>query len=256
MNKFIQTNDIYIIDDSIIGFLTLVHTTYKNKRLPEKIYDELNYKDNIFDSPVYIKEDINKALYMKKLIITKLNENIFNEISLAILSNNKEKYNIIYDFLYNAFIHGTKINYLRTIKSVTDLQKLIKNITRESHRFKGFIRFSKTSENVFFAKIKPDNNILFLVANHFKNRLKNEKWCIIDEKRNIGAFYYNNKLQIINNLEISSVNISKSKEEETYEKLWKQFYKSVNIKERKNTKCMMNFMPKKYWENILEVKNE
>ena len=40
------------------------------------------------------------------------------------------------------------------------------------------------------------------------------------------------------------------------EDLWKSFYNTIGIKERKNDRCRMNFMPKKYWKYILEVENE
>ena len=31
------------------------------------------------------------------------------------------------------------------------------------------------------------------------------------------------------------------------------FFKTISIKERKNPRCQMQFMPKKYWKNLLEV---
>ena len=37
---------------------------------------------------------------------------------------------------------------------------------------------------------------------------------------------------------------------------WKDFYKTIGIKERKNDRCRMNFMPKKYWKYILEMSDE
>ena len=35
--------------------------------------------------------------------------------------------------------------------------------------------------------------------------------------------------------------------------MWKTFYNTIGIEERKNNRCRMNFMPKKYWKYILEV---
>ena len=40
------------------------------------------------------------------------------------------------------------------------------------------------------------------------------------------------------------------------EELWKSFFKTIAIKERVNKKCQQNFMPKKYWKNILEMEDE
>ena len=38
-----------------------------------------------------------------------------------------------------------------------------------------------------------------------------------------------------------------------FEDLWKQFYKSVNIEERKNPKCQKRMMPTRYWKHLTEM---
>ena len=40
------------------------------------------------------------------------------------------------------------------------------------------------------------------------------------------------------------------------EELWKDFYKIIGINERKNDRCRMNFMPKKYWKYMIEMSDE
>ena len=44
--------------------------------------------------------------------------------------------------------------------------------------------------------------------------------------------------------------------EEDVLELWKNFYKTIAIKERTNERCRMNFMPKKYWKYIIEMSDE
>lgn len=256
MNNFKHSQDIYLIDGTLSGLLTLVHITYKNKILPKEIYSEEEYKDNLFDTPIYIETDTKKALEVLSLIKRKIGPLAEDTIFLAFLSNNKNKYKIIYDFIYHGFINGAKINYLRTIPVVTEIQKLSKNVKHEAHKFKGFVRFAKMKNEVLYSKIKPDNDVLELISQHFKYRLKHEYWCIIDERRNKGAFYNKKQIEIVENIDLKSLELNKNSDEDIYEELWKKFYKSVNIKERKNTRCQMNFMPKKYWSNILEVSNE
>jgi len=38
-----------------------------------------------------------------------------------------------------------------------------------------------------------------------------------------------------------------------YEELWKSYTKSVAIKERRNLRLQMSFMPKKYWKFLTEM---
>ncbi|RYZ23730.1 MAG: DUF4130 domain-containing protein, partial [Chitinophagaceae bacterium] len=40
--------------------------------------------------------------------------------------------------------------------------------------------------------------------------------------------------------------------ESIYQELWKQYFKSVNIAARKNTKLHIQHMPKRYWKYLPE----
>ena len=40
-----------------------------------------------------------------------------------------------------------------------------------------------------------------------------------------------------------------------WEDLWKVFFKTISIKSRENKRCQMSFMPKKYWQNIIEMES-
>ena len=56
----------------------------------------------------------------------------------------------------------------------------------------------------------------------------------------------------LNDINIKNLDIKTDEMED----LWKSFYNTIGIKGRKNDRCRMNFMPKKYWKYILEVENE
>lgn len=134
--------------------------------------------------------------------------------------------------------------------------KIFRLVSHEAHRFKGFTRFKELENKVLFATISPDNNILPIISKHFQKRLKNELWIIKDENRNIISLYDKKKYYIINGDEIKFFDIKLSNEENNLEILWKTFYKTIAIKERTNKHCQMNFMPKKYWQNIIEMSDQ
>ena len=52
------------------------------------------------------------------------------------------------------------------------------------------------------------------------------------------------------------IDLNYNNKEKNTEELWKSFFKTIAIKERENRKCQQNFMPKKYWQNILEMESE
>ena len=50
-------------------------------------------------------------------------------------------------------------------------------------------------------------------------------------------------------------NIKLDKEEKDIENLWLTFFETIGIEERKNKRCQMNFMPKKYWKYMIEMES-
>ena len=104
--------------------------------------------------------------------------------------------------------------------------------------------------------MEPTNNVLFLVSSHFQKRLKNEYWMIKDTKRRIISIYDKKNFYIVAEEELKSRITKESKDEKKIEELWKLFYKTIGITERKNDRCRMNFMPKKYWKFMTEMRDE
>ena len=80
-----------------------------------------------------------------------------------------------------------------------------------------------------------------------------DKMC---EAINLLCIYDKKQSYLVSEDEFKLLNLNLSKTEKEIEILWQEFYKTIGIKERKNDRCRMNFMPKKYWKNILEVSDE
>ena len=132
---------------------------------------------------------------------------------------------------------------------------LLKQITFEIHRFEGFIRFEESVDGYYYAHFSPDNDITWLLMPHFTARFANQAFIIHDVKRNVlGMYDGQNSSQV--NAEDRQVTIYLSEEELNFKKLWQTYYKSVNIKERKNHKLMKNFLPVRYWEHLPEKQVE
>ena len=61
------------------------------------------------------------------------------------------------------------------------------------------------------------------------------------------------KYYIIADENITLKTLGAIEKEKEVENLWVTFFNTIGIKERKNTRCQMNFMPKKYWKYIIEM---
>lgn len=240
---------IYIYDGTFISLLTLINYLIKNKIKPYDIKDE-SYSPRLLEETFYPKlfDDT-----LAERIIDKIGIFSFKVVYYVFLANNKNKELLIYYFLLNSLKYKEKICYMRNLKCVSECLKISQYVTRENHKYKGFVRFKELNNKVLYSEIEPENNILFLLCTHFKERLKNERFIIRDLKRNIIGIYDKKKLYILDNTDFIDKTLKLSDEENDYQEMWKKFYKTIGIKERKNDRCRMNFMPKKYWKHILEM---
>ena len=238
---------IYLYKESFVDLLNLINYLLKNKIIPENIKNKF-YSKTLLEETFYPNLDLDKTLCDR--IIKKIGKESFSIIYYVFLSNDKDKELLIYKFLIYSLKYKDKIKFMRNIDCVSECLKICKYVKHEGHKFKGFVRFKELNNGILYSEIEPENDILFILSNHFKLRLRNEYWIIKDNKRNIISFYDKNNFYIINGSDFKLDIINK---DDYYEDMWKSFYKIIGIKEKKNDRCRMNFMPKKYWKYIIEV---
>jgi probable DNA metabolism protein len=145
---------------------------------------------------------------------------------------------------------------------VLEIAKVARSVNREKHRFEAFVRFENIGDKLFYAPIDPDYNVLPLIIPHFKSRYANQDWIIYDTKRKYGV-HYNQQTEQINEAiidfemetnKLTPTGISFDPDEKLYQGLWQNYFKSVNIPIRKNTKLHLQHVPKRYWKYLVEKK--
>lgn len=244
---------IFLYDKEFIDLLNLIKELIKQRVIPSNIKTS-DYQANLFEET--FKLDYEKDENIIDEIIKVSSQEIFNTIYKIFLSNKENKEIIIFYFLLQGFKYKNKIFYMRNLKGVNEALRIAKYVEHETHKFKGFLRFKELKGNVLYAEIEPENNILFFLSKHFQNRLKNEYWIIEDKKRKLLSIYDKKSFFITSAESFVLMNKELSECEEDIEELWKNFYKTIAIKERTNSRCRMNFMPKKYWKYIIEMSDE
>jgi probable DNA metabolism protein len=136
------------------------------------------------------------------------------------------------------------------------VSEIVRMVRREKHRMEAFIRFQKLKDETFYAAIDPDFNVLPLLIRHFKNRYADQQWIIYDIRRKYGVHYNLHDTQYIslNFSDVKATNVitAYTADEGLYQDLWKNYFKSVNIPARKNTKLHLMHVPRRYWRHLTE----
>lgn len=246
-----MNNLIYLYNGSFLNLLSLVDYLIKKKIKPANIKTTL-YSPTLFDNLINL--DIPDDKNVINDYIKKTSAHCFRDLYYVYLSNDESKELIIYYFYHNSLKYGKEVIYHRNLKCVDRLLKICKYVGGEAHKYKGFIRFNELKNGGLYAEIEPVNNIIELVSWHFTKRLKNEYWIIKDKKRNLLSIYDKKTLKIVLGDNFILNDLKDTSDE--FADLWKVFYKTIGITERKNDRCRMNFMPKRYWKYMIEMEDE
>ena len=249
MYKWKSIDIAYIYDGSFNGLLTIVFDSYISKTIPSRIVTEES-EISLFFKYTISKTDEEKANRIYNGIIKNISSHCLYTAYHVFLSDDKNKETDIVKYLLLGFQIGNKIDHLLTNELVLKLEKISKRVFGEYHRLCGLLRFIELKNGIFYAKIHPDNNVLELLGHHFISRLPTQNFIIHDKKRNI-ALLYNTKEYLITEAENLKITLL-SEKELLFQNLWRTFYNSIGIKERKNSKLRMKCMPKKYWQDLIE----
>jgi probable DNA metabolism protein len=240
----------YLYDGTFEGFLTCIYYHYKAEKA-SGIYDASYYQQSMLKACKVIETDIEKARIVSDAIIRKISREAYVDIYYCYLSNNEQRENIILEFLIFAFRYGRKTMNFYTHEKVLPLNEASLKVSREVHKFLGILRFSEAG-GVLFSKFSPDNDILILLADHFADRYKFERFIIYDEKRKKALVYTDELWEIKENINIE--NIEYSENEKLIQDLWKQYFTDLAIKERTNLNLQFQFVPARYRKNMAEFK--
>ncbi len=243
----------FLYEDTFISLLNLILYLIKNNIKPGNIQNT-TYTPNLLDNVITLKiEEKQDAI---RTIIECMGPYAYRSIYYVFLSTIEQKELILYYFILNGIKYQEKVMYHRNLRCVQKTITIAKYVLHESHKYKGFLRFKELENHILYAEIEPVNDILYLVSNHFKKRLKNEYWIIKDVKRGILSIYDKKNDYLVSEDDFTLKTTMLSKTEMEMEKLWKIFYNTIGIRERKNDRCRKNFMPKKYWKYMTEMDME
>ena len=246
-----------LYDNTFEGLLTAVFEVYEQKLLTIQIRKEGTELPSLFDEPLLITYDETKT----KRVLMKLNALLKEEGVIKLWKAWLTEETDVEDCILGTIRYAIEQqdNILSDFGNwyVLQLNQQLKKIAREKHRMEAFVRFQLTKDELYYAVIEPDFNVLPLLIHHFQSRYADQRWLIFDKRRNYGIYYNLQTTEFITfdewNIQPGVLNKDLFHEEETiYQILWRDYFKSATITSRKNNKLHLQHMPKRYWKYLTE----
>lgn len=243
----------YLYDGTFAGLLTCIYHHYYTEKA-SGIFPEGEYQPTFLGGFWEVATEEEKAVRVYEAIEKKISSYDLRRIYKVFCSDTERKECRILDYIRLGFVKGSCVSMLHGDPIVFPIQAAEKKVNNEVHRMKGLVRFSQLDGGVLYSPVTPDHDILEFLAEHFCDRFQNDPFVIHDVRRSKALVAYKKQWHIRFFVRENLPELSEK--ERDYRKLWKQYFETMEIRERRNPKCQRRCMPKRYWENLTEFQME
>jgi probable DNA metabolism protein len=249
-----------VYDESFEGFLTAIFDVYEYKFLNVCIIRQSQFQKNMFGTEHFVTSSATKADRVWKGLQQRLSSRALTQLYRTFLSEINQTEDILLSYIRYAFSSKNSIEYDYSNPTVLYVTQTAIKVEREKHRMEAFVRFQLTKDQLYYATIQPDYDVLPLISKHFADRYADQRWLIYDIQRRYGIYYDLNTVETIEMAFSEETDNGKNvttildEQEQIYQQLWQQYFNSVNIAARKNMKLHIRHMPKRYWRHLIEKK--
>ncbi|WP_343067892.1 UdgX family uracil-DNA binding protein [Sulfitobacter aestuariivivens] len=158
-----------------------------------------------------------------------------------------------HDALYQLLLrlqHTPRLLTNRADPLVRKVEEMAKNIRRDRHKMRAFVRFREVTEpganrRRFVAWFEPDHRIEELNASFFARRFADMDWAIVTPE--VTTTFKDGTLSFN-----AVASVPPDIRDDT-EELWRTYYANIFNPARLKIKAMQAEMPKKYWKNMPEA---
>lgn len=238
---------VFTCRDDFESMMTCVYDAWASGKGHEnvKLMREPVVQQDLFCEYIHVDADEGKVVKVVRSIQRKISYEAYRRVFYAAFSKEEDALDAIYRFLILGFTYGAKVLSMLSLPPVMRMMELQRNVGNEAHYFREFCRFTSIDGNVYVCHIEPKNNVLLFVANHFRDRMPSEYWIIMDDSRMTAAVHPRNEDFYIRYLtKEEAEKLTKMEEaEDMYTTLWKTFFHTIGIKQRKNSACQRNMFP-------------
>ena len=251
----------FTYDKTFEGLLCCVFFAYEIRERPDILLETDDVKPLFSDKSFNIITEKKKSSRVWKGLQKKISASACQMILTVWISEIPAVDLLLFRYICKAFDSKESIELNFGDPDVLQCVDIYKKVQSSARKIIQFVRFQKTKDGIYFAPIAPDYNTITLIANHFKERYADQEWIIYDTKRKYGIYYNLHKVTEITFTETISpvTNSGKLKtdqldeKEQLFQKMWKEYFNTMAIRERLNPKLQRRNMPVQYWKYLTEM---
>lgn len=249
---------VFLCQNSFDGILSGVYDAYSSRfNLDEcrlEMADEYEY--TMFCEYREVRPEAWKAEKVADKIRRVMSEEAYVCLYRAGLHRSPDRADSILKFIRLGLKFGR--NTLRMLQNpdVYEIFQMNRYVGNEAHFLVEFVRFEKLSSGLFFGTVGPENDVLEIVAAHFADRFPDMDWMLYDEVHKKAALHAGNGCWIMQEdvTQKDLEGIKRTGTQDIYVDMWKTFFETISIEERRNPRCQRTMLPLRYRKYMTEFR--
>lgn len=259
---------VFQCENSIDGIFTGVYDAWasryghKNIQLTTDASGELS----LFHQYIPVFTDSEKSRKVSRTLTDRLGREFYETICKCALADGNfrklpmDKANAIYQSIVMALAlpEGPGVLEYLGEPCIMCIFELCRQTGNEAGHLVEFLRFAELNNGILFSQIHPNNDVLPMLGAHFSDRLPLENFIIYDATHQTAVVHESSKPYFIADASSLQADLTSqySADEETFRSLWCTFFQTVSIQARKNPKLQIQNIPKRFWEDTVELKSK
>lgn len=245
------TNPTLVYDGSFEGLLTAIFSVYAEKIDPAAIESGDRRQLGLFGGDRVIDADPERAGRVWKKLAAVSTDGSAEDFFLAFLSGAPGVEMTILTMVRHRVSPGS-LGESTVLDARLRLDRLRNRVKKEAHRMKGFARFERMADGIYFAAMAPEYDVLPLIRDHFENRFSDRPWVLYDSCREYGLYFDTRRTRSVRLKGRVPQGAGKASGDDDVSDLWRKYFRAINIPERRNERLHVQKLPRKYWAYLTE----
>jgi probable DNA metabolism protein len=250
---------VYLFDGTMDGLLTALASLREVRSEQDQLVAETDWQPDLFSETQKIATDPKCASEYLESLSERIGRRNVRTLMYAWLTEETGMALHILRYCALGWKHGRGIHGFHANDSVRAVNQAARRVGGEIHRMKGLLRFRQISpDGLLWGPMEPEFDVALSLSFHFQVRLRAERWIIHDVRRGFGVAWDGQCVRSVTEEEIRLLGGDAQRpaltaEEQAVQQMWRSYFRSVSIKNRRNTRLQRSNMPRRYWPYLIEM---
>ena len=245
-------------DKSFEGLLAVIFDAYTGKRFPEILLGDEDIPPLTATKIHHARSREDKSTRVLEGLKKRLTTEGMNNLACAWLADQHGTDMLLMRYIRGVFDGGRSYELEYTRQDVFAVNRLARAVHGEAHLLKGFARFQKTADKLFFSAIASRYNVLPLLGSHFAERFAEQPWVLYDTQRHYGLAHEQGEFREIfldeslldQGGRLDAANLAE--DEQIFQTMWQDYCAAATIRERLNPRLHSRYLPRRFWPYMTE----